>query len=98
MQRLNAPVNHKWRLFQDARDARGGLFARAEMVPVKVGDVIEFAPLQDAGGGPLATGKVVDVDAVAAECVVQLSPFEPLQRLRLGDAHYKVGDSSASLT
>jgi hypothetical protein len=73
------------------------------MVPVKAGDVIEFAPLHDADGGgdplrmPLATGKVVDVDASAGECVVQLSPFEPLQRLRLGDAHYKVGNPNARI-
>lgn len=83
------------------------------MVPVKVGDVVEFAPLlplnndTDDGGDPLhipppkslATGRVVDVDALAdsIECVVQVSPFEPLQRLRLKDAYYKVCFSAMSV-
>lgn len=72
------------------------------MATVKIGDVIEFAPLarsspdgerhRHSPSKPLSTGKVVDLleTPTGPECVVQISPFEPLRRLNLCETYHKV--------
>lgn len=58
--------------------------SRLAMARVKPGDAIEFA----AGPGrELVAARVVEVEG--AECTVQLSPFEPLQRVQLDRTLYK---------
>ncbi|EGZ21316.1 hypothetical protein PHYSODRAFT_329295 [Phytophthora sojae] len=74
------------------------------MVPVKVGDVLEFDALSASGigsssptkaeGRSLTTGRVVEVnpedEGGNGTCTVQVSPYEPLQPLDLKRAFYKV--------
>ncbi|KAL4108328.1 hypothetical protein PRIC1_000046 [Phytophthora ramorum] len=76
------------------------------MLPVKVGDVLEFDPLsvlKDGGGGispaktegrSLTIGRVVEVNPEGeggdGRCTVQVSPYEPLQPLDLKRVFYKV--------
>ncbi|GLD96479.1 hypothetical protein PINS_up005162 [Pythium insidiosum] len=61
-------------------------------IPVRIGDLIEFAANHDAEpANALTVARVMDADPSSPhECVVQISPFDPFQKVDLTKVFYKV--------
>lgn len=58
---------------------------------VKIGDTIEFAPIDGDAAASMTTGRVMDVDPSEPQfCTVQISPYESLRTINLRQHVYKV--------
>ncbi|KAJ0401307.1 hypothetical protein ATCC90586_000814 [Pythium insidiosum] len=63
-----------------------------EKAAIRIGDLIEFAASRDVEpANGLTVARVMDVDPSAPhECIVQISPFDPFQKVDLTRAFYKI--------
>lgn len=71
----------------------------APQVPVHVGDLIEYAPVDADTPTPSFSGRVVEVDESAPHrCLIQVSPYDPFCPVNLADGCYKLIYSAGEVT